>query len=69
MILDGHLPPRLPAVPARRHSAAETGNVLTRSPPSRRPTRRAIVAHVSQHIAAVTHAYESKIFNPPTTKS
>ena len=28
-----------------------------------------IVAHVSQHITAVTHAYESRIFNPPVTKS
>ena len=28
-----------------------------------------IVAHVSQHVAAVTHAYESEIFNPPVTKS
>ena len=27
------------------------------------------VAHVSQHIAAVTHAYESRIFNPPATKT
>ena len=27
------------------------------------------VAHVSQHVAAVTHAYESRIFNPPVTKS
>lgn len=28
-----------------------------------------VVAHVSQHITAVTHAYESRIFNPPVTKS
>jgi hypothetical protein len=28
-----------------------------------------VAAHVSQHVAAVTHAYESRIFNPPVTKS
>ena len=28
-----------------------------------------IVAHVAEHIAAITHAYESRIFNPPVTKS
>jgi hypothetical protein len=28
-----------------------------------------VVAHVSQHVAAVDHAYESRIFNPPVTKS
>jgi dienelactone hydrolase len=28
-----------------------------------------VVAHVSQHVTAVTHAYESRIFNPPETKS
>ena len=27
------------------------------------------VVYNSQHIAAVTHAYESEIFNPPVTKS
>jgi hypothetical protein len=28
-----------------------------------------VAAHVSQHVAAVTHACESRIFNPPVTKS
>ena len=27
-----------------------------------------VVAHVSQHLAAVTHSYESRIFNLPVTK-
>jgi hypothetical protein len=26
-----------------------------------------VIAHVSQHVAAVTHGYESRIFNPPVT--
>jgi hypothetical protein len=28
-----------------------------------------VAAHDSQHVAAVTHAYESRIFNPTQTKS
>lgn len=47
----------------------ETGNVLISIPTfaTANPVG-SIAAHVSQHIAAVSHAYESKIFNPPTTK-
>ncbi len=48
----------------------ETGNVLISIPTfaTANPVG-SVVAHVSQHIAAVTHAYESRIFNPPVTKS
>ncbi|HEY6962117.1 MAG TPA: hypothetical protein VI408_09545 [Gaiellaceae bacterium] len=48
----------------------ETGNVLISVPAfaTANPVG-SIVAHVSQHVAAVTHAYESKIFNPPKTTS
>jgi hypothetical protein len=48
----------------------ETGNVLISIPAfaTANPVG-SFVAHASQHIAAVTHAYESRIFNPPVTKS
>jgi hypothetical protein len=48
----------------------ETGNVLISIPTfaTANPVG-SVVAHVSQHVAAVTHAYESEIFNPPETKS
>jgi hypothetical protein len=48
----------------------ETGNVLISIPTfaTANPVG-SVVAHVSQHVAAVTHAYESEIFNPPQTKS
>jgi len=48
----------------------ETGNVLISIPTfaTANPVGSA-AAHVSQHVAAVTHAYESEIFNPPQTKS
>jgi hypothetical protein len=48
----------------------ETGNVLISIPTfaTANPIG-SIVAHVSQHIAAVTHSYESRIFNPPVTTS
>ncbi len=51
-------------------SRPETGNVLISIPTfaTVNPVG-SVVAHVSQHIAAVTHAYESRIFNPPATKS
>ena len=51
-------------------SRPETGNVLISIPTfaTANPVG-SVVAHVSQHIAAVTHAYESRIFNPPATKS
>jgi hypothetical protein len=51
-------------------SRPETGNVLISIPTfaTANPVG-SIVAHVSQHIAAVTHAYESRIFNPPVTKA
>lgn len=51
-------------------SRPETGNVLISIPTfaTANPVG-SVVAHVSQHVAAVTHAYESQIFNPPVTKS
>jgi hypothetical protein len=51
-------------------SRPETGNVLISIPAfvTANPVG-SIVAHVSQHVAAVTHAYESRIFNPPVTKA
>jgi hypothetical protein len=47
----------------------ETGNVLISVPTfaTANPVG-SVVAHVSQHVAAVTHSYESRIFNPPVTK-
>jgi hypothetical protein len=50
-------------------SRPETGNVLISVPTfaTANPVG-SVVAHVSQHVAAVTHAYESRIFNPPVTK-
>jgi hypothetical protein len=48
----------------------ETGNVLISIPTFATVNPiGSVVAHVSQHITAVTHAYESRIFNPPVTKS
>jgi len=51
-------------------SRPETGNVLISIPTfaTANPVG-SLVAHVSQHVAAVTHAYESEIFNPPATKA
>jgi hypothetical protein len=51
-------------------SRPETGNVLISVPTfaTANPVG-SVVAHVSQHVAAVTHSYESRIFNPPVTKS
>jgi len=51
-------------------SRPEIGNVLISIPTfaTANPVG-SVVAHVSQHVAAVTHAYESRIFNPPQTKS
>jgi hypothetical protein len=51
-------------------SRPETGNVLISVPTfaTVNPVG-SVVAHVSQHVAAVTHAYESRIFNPPATNS
>ena len=51
-------------------SRPETGNVLISIPAfaTANPVG-SFVAHVSQHVAAVTHAYESQIFNPPATKA
>jgi hypothetical protein len=59
--------------PQYRHdglSRPETGNVLISIPTvaTANPVG-SIVAHVSQHVIAVTHAYESRIFNPPVTRS
>lgn len=59
--------------PQYRHDGLgrpETGNVLISIPTfaTANPVG-SVVAHVSQHVAAVTHAYESRIFNPPVTKS
>jgi hypothetical protein len=51
-------------------SRPETGNVLISIPAfATANPAGSIIAHVSQHVAAVTHAYESRIFNPPVTKS
>ena len=51
-------------------SRPETGNVLISIPTFATVNPiGSIVAHVSQHITAVTHAYESRIFNPPVTRS
>ena len=48
----------------------ETGNVLISIPTfATANPAGSVVAHVSQHVAAVTHAYESRIFNPPVTKT
>lgn len=48
----------------------ETGNVLISIPTfATANPLGSVVAHVSQHVTAVTHAYESRIFNPPATKS
>jgi hypothetical protein len=59
--------------PQYRHdglSRPETGNILISIPTfaTANPVG-SLVAHVSQHVAAVTHAYESRIFNPPVTRS
>jgi hypothetical protein len=51
-------------------SRPETGNVLISIPTfATANPAGSLVAHVSQHVAAVTHAYESRIFIPPVTKS
>jgi hypothetical protein len=59
--------------PQYRHdglSRPETGNVLISIPAfATANPLGSFVAHVSQHVAAVTHAYESQIFNPPVTKA
>jgi hypothetical protein len=48
----------------------ETGNVLISIPTFATVNPAgSLVAHVSQHVTAVTHAYESRIFNPPVTRS
>jgi hypothetical protein len=51
-------------------SRPETGNVLISIPTfATANPAGSLVAHVSQHITVVTHAYESRIFNPPATKA
>ena len=51
-------------------SRPETGNVLISIPTfATANPAGSLVAHVSQHVAAVTHAYESRIFVPPVTRS
>lgn len=48
----------------------ETGNVLISIPTfATANPAGSFIAHVSQHVAAVTHAYESRIFLPPAVKS
>lgn len=48
----------------------ETGNVLISIPTFATVNPAgSVVAHVSQHVAAVAHAYESEIFVPPVTKA
>lgn len=48
----------------------ETGNLLISIPAfaTANPVG-SLVAHVSQHVAAVTHSYESEIFLPPAVKA
>lgn len=48
----------------------ETGNLLISIPTfaTANPVG-SVIAHVSQHVAAVTHSYESRIFLPPATKA
>jgi hypothetical protein len=48
----------------------EIGNVLISIPTfaTANPVG-SFAAHVSQHVAAVTHTYESEIFNPPATQA
>ena len=49
-------------------SRPETGNVLISIPTlATANPLGSFVAHVSQHVAAVSHAYESRIFNPSVT--
>lgn len=59
--------------PQYRHDGVgrpEIGNVLISIPTfATANPAGSVIAHVSQHVAAVTHAYESKIFNPPVTKA
>jgi len=51
-------------------SRPETGNVLISIPTLAAVSPvGSVVAHVSQHVTAVTHAYESRIFNPPVTRT
>jgi hypothetical protein len=51
-------------------SRPETGNVLISIPTfATANPAGSFVAHVSQHVAAVTHDYESRIFLPPAVKS
>ncbi len=51
-------------------SRPETGNVLISIPAfATANPAGSFVAHVSQHVAAVTHCYESRIFDPPVTKA
>ena len=48
----------------------ETGNLLISIPAfATANPAGSLVAHVSQHVAAVTHCYESRIFVPPETKA
>jgi hypothetical protein len=49
-------------------SRPETGNVLISIPAfATANPAGSFVAHVSQHVTALTHAYESHVFNPPAT--
>ena len=51
-------------------SRPETGNVLISIPTfaTANPVG-SVVAHVSQHVAAVTHCYETPVFLPPETEA
>jgi hypothetical protein len=47
----------------------ETGNVLISIPTfATANPAGSLLAHVAQHVTAVSHSYESRIFNPPVTR-
>jgi hypothetical protein len=50
-------------------SRPETGNFLSIPTFATANSVGSVAAHVSQHVVAVTHAYESRIFNQPASRS
>ena len=64
------VPPRLPAVPRRRRAAAgDREHPHLYAGPGHREPARVGLAHVSMHVAAVAHSYETPTFLPAETKS